>query len=339
MQLKVGELAKSSGLTVRTLHHYDAIGLLRPSGRSVSGYRLYNRADVARLHGIQALRHLGLSLREIASMLASDGASLPAIVARQIRALEHEIEQATGLRARLDLLQTQLIQGQQPEMGDWLRTLSLMATYGKYFSAQELKKIFDNWSQVEAQMTPLFKAVRAALARGRPHDALEIQPLVARWMQLLGQWMEGDEDLMRRWGQMYDQEPSVADSDNDGPDQATSRYIVRAIEARVAVLRKYFDHAQLARLGRIELHEWDELNRAGKALLRRRASPASKAAQALALRLAHVLDRFTNGDAELLRKLLDAYNNDPMLRAGSLLDVRVRDFLERAQNTGQHRRA
>ena len=56
MLLKVGELAKRSGLTVRALHHYDSIGLLHPSGRSESGYRLYSRDDVARLHGIQTLR-------------------------------------------------------------------------------------------------------------------------------------------------------------------------------------------------------------------------------------------------------------------------------------------
>ncbi|QJW83354.1 MerR family transcriptional regulator [Ramlibacter terrae] len=57
MHLKVGELARSTGLTVRTLHHYDEIGLLKPSGRSESGYRLYAEADVARLHAIRALRH------------------------------------------------------------------------------------------------------------------------------------------------------------------------------------------------------------------------------------------------------------------------------------------
>lgn len=70
MLLKVGELARHSGLTVRTLHHFDEIGLPRPSARSEAGYRLYSRDDVARLHGIQALRHLGLPLKEIGAMLA-----------------------------------------------------------------------------------------------------------------------------------------------------------------------------------------------------------------------------------------------------------------------------
>ncbi|MBI3283816.1 MAG: MerR family DNA-binding transcriptional regulator, partial [Burkholderiales bacterium] len=48
MLLKIGELASRSGLTVRTLHHYDQIGLLKPSARSEADYRLYDRADIAR---------------------------------------------------------------------------------------------------------------------------------------------------------------------------------------------------------------------------------------------------------------------------------------------------
>jgi DNA-binding transcriptional MerR regulator len=324
---------------VRTLHHYDAIGLLRPSGRSESGYRLYNRADVARLHGIQALRHFGLSLREISSMLADKGASLPAIVARQVRVLDHEIARATELRARLDLLQAKLIRGHQPEMDDWLGTLSLMATYGKYFSAQELKKIFHNWSKVEAHWHPLLEPLRAAMARGVPHDALEIQPLVARWMQLTVQWTDGDEDMMRRLSQMYDQEPHVGSGSKDSPDQAMSRYIGRAIEARLAVLRKHFDPAQIARLGRSTVKDWDALNRAGTALLRRGASPASKSAQALVQRCMNLLDRVTNGDADFLQKIFTAHRDEPLLGAGALLDARVREFLQRAQNAGQHRGA
>ena len=60
MMLKVGELARRAGLTVRTLHHYDSIGLLKPSGRSDAGYRLYNRDDVARPPHVHAPRPLGI---------------------------------------------------------------------------------------------------------------------------------------------------------------------------------------------------------------------------------------------------------------------------------------
>jgi MerR family transcriptional regulator, thiopeptide resistance regulator len=72
-QWKVGELADATGLTVRTLHHFDEVGLLRPATRSQAGHRLYTADDVRRLYRIIALRHLGMPLREIAQ--ASTGTS------------------------------------------------------------------------------------------------------------------------------------------------------------------------------------------------------------------------------------------------------------------------
>jgi len=73
MPLTVGELARRCGLTVRTLHHYDAIGLLKPSLRSDAGYRLYDRDSVERLHRIQAPRQLGLPLADIGTVLSGPG--------------------------------------------------------------------------------------------------------------------------------------------------------------------------------------------------------------------------------------------------------------------------
>ncbi|MFJ4654686.1 MerR family transcriptional regulator [Nocardia sp. NPDC088792] len=67
---KVGELAAEAGLTVRTLHHYDRIGLVRPAGRTNTGHRLYTEADVQRLYQVLALRQLGLGLDQIANVLA-----------------------------------------------------------------------------------------------------------------------------------------------------------------------------------------------------------------------------------------------------------------------------
>ena len=57
MLLKVGQLARRAGLTVRALHHYDSIGLLQPSARSDASYRLYDRDDIARLAPRQGQEH------------------------------------------------------------------------------------------------------------------------------------------------------------------------------------------------------------------------------------------------------------------------------------------
>ena len=171
MLLKVGELARRTGLTVRALHHYDAIGLLKPSGRSDTGYRLYSQADVQRLHGIQTLRLLGLPLGDIGDLLAGDGLEPGRIIERQIHALDLQIGQATELRGRLALMRDGLVAGAEPDMGNWLETLALMTTYGKYFSATELKRIFENWHKIEAEWPPLMERVRCAMDQGLAIDA------------------------------------------------------------------------------------------------------------------------------------------------------------------------
>jgi DNA-binding transcriptional MerR regulator/uncharacterized glyoxalase superfamily protein PhnB len=66
---KVGALAKATGLTIRTLHHYDEVGLLQPSARLAGGHRIYDAADVARLYRIIRLRQLGFPLNQIGEVL------------------------------------------------------------------------------------------------------------------------------------------------------------------------------------------------------------------------------------------------------------------------------
>src|SRR5260370_8189288 len=62
--LKVNEFAEKAGVSVRTLHHYDRLGLLRPSGRTRASYRLYGEREFARLQQIVTLKFIGLPLKE-----------------------------------------------------------------------------------------------------------------------------------------------------------------------------------------------------------------------------------------------------------------------------------
>jgi DNA-binding transcriptional MerR regulator len=328
MLLKVGELARRSGLTVRTLHHYDAIGLLCPSARSEAGYRLYSEADVARLHGIQAMRHLGLSLRDVRATLAGEGMPMPALLARQVRALDRQIAQATELRGRLALLQGKYAEGDQPAMDDWLQTLALMASYGKYFSAAELKLIFENWKQVEAGWAALLPEVRAAMAQGLAPDAIEVQPLIHRWMCLMVRWMGGDMALMQRWGRMYDDGDAVIS--RLGPDRAMARWVTEAIEHRKAALQRYLRPEQMLRLGWMREADWQAFARDVQALARRRAPPPRQAAPAGVPRDRQRMDELTGGDHEMQHRLMLAYRDEPLLRATALLSPSAREFLASA---------
>jgi MerR family transcriptional regulator, thiopeptide resistance regulator len=97
---RIGELARETGLTVRTLHHYDQLGLLSPLSRTEGGHRCYTSADVRRLHSIVALRSLGISLEQTGTLL--DGEPDPTgLLRRQLDVTEERIRKATDLRARL----------------------------------------------------------------------------------------------------------------------------------------------------------------------------------------------------------------------------------------------
>jgi DNA-binding transcriptional MerR regulator len=84
--LSVGRLAELAGVTVRTLHHYDEIGLVRPSARTAVGYRVYSAGDVERLREVLAYRRLGFGLREIAD-LVDDPATDAVAHLRRLRGL------------------------------------------------------------------------------------------------------------------------------------------------------------------------------------------------------------------------------------------------------------
>ncbi len=95
---KVGDLARRTGLSVRALHHYDAVGLLSPSFRTGAGHRLYTEGDVRRLGQVVTLRGIGLSLEEIGECLRDPEFSLVRAVALRIARLDEEIESRRKLR-------------------------------------------------------------------------------------------------------------------------------------------------------------------------------------------------------------------------------------------------
>lgn len=326
--LKVGELAKHSGLTVRTLHHYDSIGLLRPSGRSDSGYRLYNGADIERLHGIQALRALGLPLEEIGQLMGDGGAGMPGIVERQLQALDEQIEQATRLRQHLRLVREKFSQGDQPALADWLETLGLMSTSGRYFSPAEMELIFSGWREVEADWRGLVEDIRAEMTAGTPWDDIRVQPLAQRWMTHMHGWMRGNFDLMERWGRMYMAEPSM--HTRGLMARAVVDYIEPAVQLRLSLYRRYLTEEQLRGLAHVTVAEWHALRDAVCALQDAGVPPTHPSAWGEAQRWVQLLQRMARGDPAVMEAMRRAYAEEPLLRAGGLVPMAQREYLVQA---------
>ncbi|MDQ6423446.1 MerR family transcriptional regulator [Paenibacillus sp. LHD-117] len=125
---KVGDLAKLTGLTVRTLRFYDQIGLFSPSAQTDSGHRLYNESDVSRLYQIVSLKELGLSLEEIKSAMTDRGIDPLEVVSLQIDRAKEQIKRQQKLLEQLRHV-SKLMQGKaQVTVDDFTGLLQAMKT-------------------------------------------------------------------------------------------------------------------------------------------------------------------------------------------------------------------
>lgn len=248
MLLKIGELASRTGLTVRTLHHYDKIALLTPSARTDAGYRLYNRADIAQLHRVQALRRLDLSLAEIAELLKGNGADLQQVIEQQVISLDRQLTQTTQLRDRLKTLSEMLRIEDEPSLDYWLSTLEMMSMFGKYFSEDDIavlrQRKESNQGEASVIMRPLVVAVRALMDGGIAPDNPQALELARQWMKTMNIVMAEDPRLFVKLEEMTRNELSVQAL--TGVDGEMIDYITRAnAEIRYQIYLKYVSHDDL----------------------------------------------------------------------------------------------
>jgi DNA-binding transcriptional MerR regulator len=337
MLLKIGELAKRTGLTVRALHHYDAIGLLSPSARSDAGYRLYNEADLARLHRILALRRFGMALAEIGTTLTGPDLPLADLVERQIAMLDRQIAQASVLRSRLARLRGQLDDGLQPDPADWLTTLEQMTMYDKYFTQEELEQLplYTQADKVEGEWQALVADVRKLIDAGTSPADAESRTLAKRWMAMVARDTGSNPVLFAKLNAMHEQEPSV--QEHTGITPAVMAFVLAASkESQLAVYEKYLDADELAfmraNLGKRDA-EWLPLIARVRTAMDEGRAPDSPEAQALARDWFDLFRSFAGDSPATQQKIRQALENEPELKQLSMVDERMRDFLRTAMQS------
>jgi DNA-binding transcriptional MerR regulator len=220
--LTVGATASAVGVTVRTLHHWDATGLVRPSGRSTGGYRLYSAADVARVHRVLIYRELGLPLADIGALLdapASD-ATVPlrtqrAQLAEHIRRLQRMVEavdrmiEATSAGILLSAEEQVAIFGEhwQPawvtEAHDQWGDTAQWAQYAERTAGRTA----EDWRQVTENTTTLEGDLAAAKRAGVIPGSAEGNTLAERHRASIGVYFHCTHSMHVCLGRKYVAEP------------------------------------------------------------------------------------------------------------------------------------
>jgi DNA-binding transcriptional MerR regulator len=182
-------------VTVRALYHYDEIGLLRASERTASGHRRYTGADLRRLYRVRALRSFGLSLEEIAGVLAdsSDGPSaLRDLLTAQLRMLEAEAARSRRLRQQLRGLLDQIEDDSMPGPERFMTTLEMISVYETSFTTEQREQLAQRRAglgpeAVEAAKTEWASLVEELMRHAQDGTDVEdprVQSLAQRWDDL-----------------------------------------------------------------------------------------------------------------------------------------------------------
>jgi MerR family transcriptional regulator, thiopeptide resistance regulator len=214
----VGDLARIARVSVRTLHHYDAIGLLTPSGRTAGGYRQYSDTDVVRLHQIRFYRSLGFALEAIAEILADPDVTAEEHLRRQHRLLRERIAHDQ------DLVRSIEKEMEAREMGIALTPEERFEMFGEHHDewAAEAEERWgdtdayresarrtaaytkEDWTRMKAQADATLNAFAEVFRSGASADSVDAMAIAEEHRQHITRWFyDCSYDIHRGLAEMY----------------------------------------------------------------------------------------------------------------------------------------
>jgi DNA-binding transcriptional MerR regulator len=244
--LTVGEVARLAGLTVRTLHHYDEIGLLVPAKRTTAGYRLYRRGEVERLQEVLFFRELGFGLEAIKEIVNRPGYHRISALLRQRELLEAKAERLLEMIDAVDAVVESEGQGMAMNNEEMLEVFSgfdpseheaeARERWGETDAYQESARrtatyTKQDWEEMGREADEINAAFLALMEAGTPAGSTEATALAERHRSHISKWFyECTPEIHSNLGAMY-----VADSrfteNIDKAGEGLARYVSEAIAA------------------------------------------------------------------------------------------------------------
>ena len=192
--LKIQEFARRGGVTVRAMRHYDSLGLLKPSARTKSGYRLYQESDLKRLEQIIALRAFGLSLSDIKQAVRHKSA-LPEALRRHQQALLEQRRVVTDAIDALSYAERVLSRDLEPDWKDLAQRVKRGGHASRLEQAhKQLMERRRNWTP-QPEDVALMRDIKAAIERQETPATPSARVLVDRLKAAIDRFTGGDPDL------------------------------------------------------------------------------------------------------------------------------------------------
>ncbi|MBP0457546.1 MerR family transcriptional regulator [Streptomyces montanisoli] len=229
---KVGPLAEASGVTVRTLHHWDAVGLLSPSRRTPGGHREYAGEDIVRLYQILALRGLGLSLESVAACLDA-GVDPARLVRDHLAGVEASMAALGALRERLVRLEGELSADRAPTATALLDALRAIGATGpeaeqallRHLDADQMRLLRTRGAALgpaahyllEVEWPELYRRADRLRAAGTAPTDERVRRLVARMDELSALFTGGDAGVSAGVRQAWHDDPAAVSGEPDAP--------------------------------------------------------------------------------------------------------------------------
>ncbi|KOX17421.1 MerR family transcriptional regulator [Saccharothrix sp. NRRL B-16348] len=223
--LTVGEVSTRLGVTIRALHHWDEIGLARPSLRTAAGYRLYTSGDLERLHRIVVYRELGLGLDRIRAVLDDPTANVPAALREQRTQVTERIERlrqlGTGLDRMIDAHERGLLLTAEQQAAifgpDWNPDWSAQARqrYGDttqwlQYAERSAARGPEEWQAIADTVTKLDRALADAMDAGVAPGSPEANALAESHREVFSSYFPLTREMQVCLGRMFETDPGYA---------------------------------------------------------------------------------------------------------------------------------
>ena len=241
---QIKDFAKRSNVSIRTLHYYDQINLLKPKFYNSKGFRFYGEAEFAHLQQIKTLKFIGFSLKQIKNILKDQNPNLAETLQLQKKIVQKQQTQLKIVLRAIEQAEKIITEKGEPdweafnkiiEVINMKQDLEWVKTYYSESALKKIEKLEKNWSpelqeRVSEDWKKLYKDIETAISEGVKPTDKKARKLAKRWNSLIDEFVGGDEEIREGLTKLYADEKNWQTEWNMPFDDKVRNFINETME-------------------------------------------------------------------------------------------------------------